>query len=162
MQSEAADVFDLSREPRYMREAYGEGIHGRQLLITRRMLERGVRFVQVWSGAGQPWDNHDNLQKQHHDLAQQWDRPIAAFLADLKQRFGDRVAFCGGIDSQFVLNRPGVTPAEVRAEVRKRIDEMSAGGGYIAGPSHSVPYEKRLIDAMHSEIRSHGRSVYRS
>jgi hypothetical protein len=86
MQSEAAEAFDINREPAYLRAAYGEGTHGRQLLIARRLIERGVRFVQVWSGAGQPWDNHNDLEKQHRDLAQQWDQPIAAFLTDLKQR----------------------------------------------------------------------------
>jgi hypothetical protein len=86
MQSEAAEAFDINREPAYIRAAYSEGTHGRQLLITRRLIERGVRFVQVWSGAGQPWDNHNDLEKQHRDLANQWDQPIAAFLTDLKQR----------------------------------------------------------------------------
>ncbi|HND53255.1 MAG TPA: DUF1501 domain-containing protein, partial [Pirellulaceae bacterium] len=57
MQSEALDAFDINREPQWVRDQYGSGTHGRQLLITRRLLERGVRFVQVWSGAGQPWDN---------------------------------------------------------------------------------------------------------
>ena len=82
-------------------------------------------------------------------------------LADLKRRFGGRIAFCGGIDSQFVLDRPGVTPAEVRVEVHNRIDELAAGGGYIAAPSHSVPYDQDLIDAMNDEISVYGRSVYR-
>jgi len=86
MQLEASDAFDISREPRHIQEAYGSGIHGRQLLITRRLLERGVRFIQVWSGAGQPWDNHNDLQNQHQKLAREWDGPIAAFLGDLKQR----------------------------------------------------------------------------
>ncbi len=86
MQAEAADAFDIAREPAHVRELYGDGLHGRQLLITRRLIERGVRFVQVWSGAGQPWDNHDDLENQHRKLAEDWDQPIAAFLADLKQR----------------------------------------------------------------------------
>ena len=86
MQFEALDAFDINREPKYILEQYGSGIHARQLLITRRLIERGVRFVQVWSGAGQPWDNHSGLKNQHASLAKQWDQPIAAFLADLKQR----------------------------------------------------------------------------
>jgi len=82
-------------------------------------------------------------------------------LAALKAEFGDRICFCGGIDSQFVLDKPGVTPEEVRAEVRQRIAQLAAGGGYIAAPSHSVPYDKRLIDAMIDEIAVAGRHVYR-
>ena len=81
-------------------------------------------------------------------------------LADLKRRFGGRITFCGGIDSQFVLDKPGVTTAEVRAEVRRRIEDLSAGGGYIATPSHSVPYDQGLIDAMNDEISVYGRRVY--
>ena len=54
MQGEAAEAFDTSREPDFIRALYGPGTQARQLLITRRLLERGVRFVQVWSGAGSP------------------------------------------------------------------------------------------------------------
>ena len=67
---------------------------------------------------------------------------------------------CGGIDSQFVLGRSGVTPQEVRAEVRKRIDEMAKGGGYIASPSHSVPYDPAIVAAMQNEIAAYGRKIY--
>jgi Protein of unknown function (DUF1501) len=98
MQTEATDAFDINREPQKIRDSYGSSTHGRQLLITRRLLERGVRFVQVWSGAGQPWDNHDNLEKQHKTLAYQWDRPIAAFMHDLKARgmFDETLILWGG------------------------------------------------------------------
>jgi hypothetical protein len=98
MQSEATDAFDVTRESEQTRDAYGRGTHGRQLLITRRLLERGVRFIQVWSGAGQPWDNHENLEKDHRRLAAEWDQPIAAFLADLKRRglFEDTLVLWSG------------------------------------------------------------------
>jgi hypothetical protein len=81
-------------------------------------------------------------------------------LAGLKKQFAGRICFCGGIDSQFVLDRPGVTPGEVRAEVRKRIDQMAAAGGYIAAPSHGVPYKQDLIDAMNDEIAVYGRGFH--
>ena len=86
MQSEATDAFDVSGEPEAIRKEYGEHTAGRQLLIARRLVERGVRFVQVWAGAGQPWDNHEDLEKHHRALGQSLDGPIAAFLGDLKRR----------------------------------------------------------------------------
>jgi len=81
-------------------------------------------------------------------------------LAGLKERFAGRLAFCGGIDSQFVLDRPGVTTEEVRAEVRRRIDELADGGGYIAAPSHHVPYDPAIAEAMNDEIERYGRDLY--
>jgi len=85
MQQEAAEAFDVSREPGYVLEAYGKGTQARQILIARRLVERGVRFVQVWHGAGQPWDSHDDLEVNHRRLALQCDQAIGALLADLKQ-----------------------------------------------------------------------------
>src|SRR6185503_18835295 len=86
MQLEATDAFDISREPEYIRKMYGEGTQARQILIARRLIERGVRFVQVWTGAGQPWDNHDDIEVNHKRLAKDCDQAIGALLKDLKQR----------------------------------------------------------------------------
>jgi hypothetical protein len=86
MQTEAAEAFDISCEPQYIRDMYGPGVQARQLLIARRLVERGVRFVQLWHGEGQPWDSHDDLEVQHRNLASQCDRAIGALLVDLKQR----------------------------------------------------------------------------
>ena len=86
MQSEAAEVFDVSREPQYVLDAYGPGVQARQLLIARRLIEHGVRYVQVWHGEGQPWDNHDDIEVNHRRLAKQCDQAIAALLTDLKDR----------------------------------------------------------------------------
>jgi hypothetical protein len=98
MQSEAAEAFDLAREPQNIREMYGDGVHGRQTLIARRLLERGVRYVQLWHGAGQPWDNHENIEGAHRNLAREIDGPIAALLTDLKARgmFDDTLVLWGG------------------------------------------------------------------
>jgi uroporphyrinogen-III decarboxylase len=83
-------------------------------------------------------------------------------LARLKREYGNRIAFFGGLDSQFVLARPGATSEDVRAEVRRRIDEMAVGGGYIAAPSHDVPYKPELLRAMQEEIYTYGRTFYTS
>ena len=98
MQAEATETFDLSRESKQTLEMYGDSTIGRQLLMTRRLVERGVRFVQVWSGAGQPWDNHDKLAEQHKKLAGEWDGPIDALMTDLKRRglFDDTLILWGG------------------------------------------------------------------
>jgi arylsulfatase A-like enzyme len=98
MQMDAADAFDISREPKHIREMYGEGVQARQLLIARRLLERGVRFVQVWHGAGQPCDSHDDLVVRHRALAHECDQPIGALLKDLKQRgmLDDTLVIWGG------------------------------------------------------------------
>ena len=98
MQTDAADAFDVSREPQRIKDMYGPGTQARQILVARRLIERGVRFVQVWHGAGQPWDSHDDLEVQHRALAGQCDQAIGALLTDLKQRgmLDDTLVIWGG------------------------------------------------------------------
>ena len=98
MQMDATDAFNLEREPDHIRDLYGREVHGRQTLIARRLLERGVRYVQLWHGAGQPWDNHDNIKENHSKLARELDGPVAALLTDLKQRgmLEDTLVIFGG------------------------------------------------------------------
>src|SRR2546423_13804723 len=86
MRIDATGAFDHPREPAHVRALYGPGVQGRQLLIARRLVERGVRFVQVWHGQGQPWDSHEDLEANHRRLAQECDQAIGALLKDLKQR----------------------------------------------------------------------------
>jgi len=86
MQIDASDAFDISKEPKYIRDMYGPGVQARQILIARRLLEKGVRYVQVWHGEGQPWDSHDDIEVNHRRLAGECDRAIGALLKDLKQR----------------------------------------------------------------------------
>jgi hypothetical protein len=105
LQVSAPEVLDLSKETEATRRLYG--LHekttesfGRNCLIARRLLERGVRFVQVWSGAGGPtnnWDNHANIAKELPAIASTVDRPIAALLEDLQCRglfFDTLVVWC--------------------------------------------------------------------
>lgn len=95
MQLAAPEVFDLSRETAFIHERYGtsrpgaDGAFSRNCLLARRFVERGVRFVQVWSGAGGPknnWDNHTNIPTELPPIARQVDQPVAALLMDLKAR----------------------------------------------------------------------------
>jgi len=83
MQKEAPEAFDILKEPAAVRERYGDGDFGRGCLIARRLIERGVRMVQVYYGNFQPWDNHDDIEL-HRPLAATTDGPIAALLQDLK------------------------------------------------------------------------------
>ena len=98
MQMEATDAFDISNEPAHIRATYGDHVHGRQTLIARRLLERGVRVVQLWHGAGQPWDHHDNIEANLRKHSADIDGPIAALISDLKQRglFEDTLILWGG------------------------------------------------------------------
>jgi len=98
MQSAATEAFDVANEPQHILDLYGPGVHARQTLIARRLLERGVRYVQLWHGAGQPWDNHSQIEQNHRNLAGQLDQPIAALMTDLKRRgmFEDTLIVWGG------------------------------------------------------------------
>ena len=69
-----------------MLKLYGEGPQNRQLLIARRLVERGVRFVQTWHGAVQPWDSHTDIDGEHRKVAGECDQGLAALIVDLKQR----------------------------------------------------------------------------
>ena len=86
MQSDASDAFDCSNEPQHVLDLYGPGLQARQILIARRLVERGVRYVQVWHNKDQPWDSHDDLEQNHRQLAKECDQAIGALLKDLKQR----------------------------------------------------------------------------
>ncbi len=124
MQMEADDAFDLSKEPAHIHEMYGEGVQARQMMIARRLLEKGVRFVQVWHGAGQPWDSHDDIRANHGRLARECDQPIAALLKDLKQRgmLEDTLVIWGG---EF-----GRTPTV-------ELPDLGANSGMVNGRDHN-------------------------
>jgi uncharacterized protein (DUF1501 family) len=98
MQLEATDAFDVSQEPESIHKMYGEGTQARQILIARRLVERGVRFVQVWHSAGAVWDHHEKLEEGHRRLAKECDQAIGALLKDLKQRgmLDDTLVIWGG------------------------------------------------------------------
>jgi hypothetical protein len=141
MQSEGLDVLDLRNEDARLKERYGNTTHGRQLLLARRLLERGVRVMQVWSGGGQPWDNHDNLEKQHRSLAADWDQAIAAFLDDLKQRgmLDDTLVLWGGEFGRTpVAEMPGLSG---RDHNHYGFSVWMAGGGVRGGMAYGATDE---------------------
>ena len=88
MQTEAPEAFDITKETKATRELYGEGQFADSCLTARRLVERGVRMVQVYYGNGQPWDDHGNIEKGHRDKGQ-------------KRRSGNR-----GLTSRSQITRP--------------------------------------------------------
>ncbi|QDU36643.1 hypothetical protein Mal4_09310 [Maioricimonas rarisocia] len=148
MQIEAADAFDINREPKHIREMYGDGVHARQLLIARRLVERGVRFVQLWHGAGQPWDNHDDLERNHRRLAGQLDQPLSALLRDLKQRglLDDTLVLWGGEFGRtpvVELPTPGANQGKVNGRDHNHhgFSVWMAGGGAKGGQVYGATDE---------------------
>jgi hypothetical protein len=144
MQGEAMDAFDIRKEPEKVRERYGDGAFARGCLIAKRLVERGVRMVQVYFGNGQPWDNHDDILI-HKKLAGESDRPMGALLEDLKQSglLKETIVLIGG---EF-----GRTPSvEVSGLVRVQngrdhnnhgFSVVLAGGGFKGGMAYGATDE---------------------
>ena len=91
MQAEAPGVVDLAKETAATKQLYGldekeTAVFGRNCLLARRLVEHGVRFVQLYSGAGSAWDSHNQLEASHGRLCRSVDKPIAGLLTDLKAR----------------------------------------------------------------------------
>jgi hypothetical protein len=141
MQTEAPEVFDLHKESQTTLEEYGEGDFARGCLMARRLVEHGVRVVQVYFGNSQPWDNHDDILI-HAKLARQSDKPIAALLKDLKARglLSDTVVICG---SEF--GRTPVVEKSAAVKVQNGRDHNNygftmwlAGGGVKGGMAYGA------------------------
>jgi hypothetical protein len=159
MQMDAAEAFDINLEPKHIREMYGEGVHARQLLIARRLVERGVRFVQLWHGAGQPWDNHDDLEVGHRRLAKQLDQPLGALLKDLKQRglLDETLVIWGGEFGRtptVELPTPGSNAGKINGRDHNHwgFTVFMAGGGVKGGHIHGATDEfgfQAIEDKVH-------------
>jgi hypothetical protein len=150
MQMDATDAFDISREPQHIRDMYGaeKSTQARQILIARRLVERGVRFVQVWHGAGQPWDNHDDLEVNHRNLAGQCDQAIGALIKDLKQRgmLEDTLVVWGGEFGRtpvVELPTPGANAGKVNGRDHNHygFTMWLAGGGVKGGITYGATDE---------------------
>ena len=130
MQAEVPGVMDLKSEPQAMREAYGMNEKhtekfGRQCLMARRLVEKGVRFVQIFSGG---WDSHDYLERGHSSRIRSVDKPMTALIRDLKQR--------GMLDDTLVIwtGEFGRTP-----------DNNRRGGVYSLGRGHNIDAMTMLL-----------------
>lgn len=141
MQVEATDAFDLSDEPQHVLDLYGPGPQARQLIMTRRLLERGVRVVQAWYGAGFPWDHHGEIEKFLPKMCTDVDRPIAGFLRDLKQRglLDDTLVLWGGEFGRTPTSElPTPTTPPGRDHNRHGFTVWLAGGGVKRGHIHGA------------------------
>src|ERR1041385_3529733 len=148
MQIDATDAFDVSKEPKEVLDLYGPGTQARQILIARRLIERGVRFVQVWHGAGQPWDNHDDLEVNHRKLAGECDRAIGALLVDLKRRglLDETLVIWGGEFGRtptVELPTPGANAGKVNGRDHNHwgYTTWMAGGGVKGGTVYGATDE---------------------
>jgi hypothetical protein len=142
MQSAATDAFDLEDEPESMREMYGDTPVGRNLLLARRLAERGVRYIQCYHGAGQPWDNHSGLVPRIKELTKESDQPIAALLSDLKSRgmLEDTLVIWGGEMGRTSTIQTG--PKDINRVGRDHhVDGFTvwlAGGGVKGGMTYGL------------------------
>jgi uncharacterized protein (DUF1501 family) len=136
MQVEALDAFDVRKENDKTRERYGEGDFARGCLIARRLVERGVRMVQVYYGNSQPWDTHQDIQRMRK-LAGDSDQPMAALLQDLKASglLDETIVIIGG-----EFGRTPTVEVSGRIQVQNGRDHNShgfstvvAGGGFRRG-----------------------------
>lgn len=163
MQSSAPEAVDLATETAETQSLYGMDdkvtkTFGRQCLLARRLVERGVRFVQLYHGSGSKWDSHSSIEKNHTNLCQQTDRCVAGLLKDLKQR--------GLLESTLVVwgGEFGRTPMSEKGDGRDHnptgFTMWMAGGGVKGGQTigstdelglHAV--EDRLhVHDLHSTI----------
>jgi hypothetical protein len=155
MQATAPEAVDLAQETEETKSLYGldekpTAAFGRTCLLARRLVERGVRFVQIYHGAGNKWDAHSGIEKNHSELCRQMDKPVAALLADLRRR--------GLLDSTLVVwgGEFGRTPMSEQGNGRDHnptgFTMWMAGGGVPGGTVIGATDEaglKAVEDRMH-------------
>ena len=155
MQSEAPEAIDLDSEPDGIKSLYGldhndTATYGRQCLMARRLVERGVRFIQLYHGAGSKWDSHSKMESNHTRLCGNVDQPIVGLITDLKQR--------GLLDETLVIwgGEFGRTPMSEKGDGRDHnptgFTMWMAGGGVKGGQTIGATDELGLYateDKMH-------------
>ena len=139
MQMEAQEAFNLERETKYTRSQYGTGQFGNACLVARRLVERGVRMVQVFYGGGQPWDDHGKIESGHRTKGLDSDRSIAALLRDLKARglLDDTLILWGGEFGRTPVSEGGTG----RDHNNHGFTVWLAGGGVKGGMAYGATDE---------------------
>ena len=168
MQSAAPEAFDIDREPEHIKKLYGVGEKNcdhfaRQCLTARRMVERGVRFVQIYSGGMEnqrSWDGHNDIQGNHSQFAGETDTPIAGLLEDLEQRglLKDTLVIWGGEFGRLPLSQKSKKPG--RDHNPHCFTTWMAGGGIKGGVSygesdeigHHAAVDKAHVNDIHATI----------
>lgn len=157
MQAQAPEAIDLSQETEQTQQLYGMDhketeAFGRNCLLARRLVERGVGFVQLYSGTGSKWDSHSDIEGNHSRLCRSMDKPVAGLLKDLKQRgmLQDTLVIWGG---EF-----GRTPMSEKGDGRDHnptgFSIWMAGGGVQGGQTIGATDELGLY-AVENKMHVH-------
>jgi hypothetical protein len=157
MQAEAPEAVDLAREPAETQALYGidrpeTATFGRVCLLARRLVERGVRFVQLYHGAGARWDAHSGIEANHAENCRGMDKPVAGLIADLKRR--------GLLDQTLVVwgGEFGRTPMSEKGDGRDHNPygfTMWLAGGGIAGGRTVGSTDEVGLHAVEDRIHVH-------
>jgi Protein of unknown function (DUF1501) len=148
MQSAAAEALDISQETEATHKLYGlddpiTKEYGTRCLLARRLVERGVRFVQLFH-SGQPWDNHSSIKTTLTDICKRTDKPVAALVADLKQRgmLDSTLVHWGGEIGRLPVTQDHGTPESAgRDHNGQGFSIWLAGGGIRSGMTYGATDE---------------------
>jgi uncharacterized protein (DUF1501 family) len=150
MQTEATDAFDVSTEPQHIKDLYGATEEGAKMMVARRLVERGVRFVQVQVGG---FDHHDNIKVAMTNTAARYDQAFAALLTDLKQRgLLDSTLVIWGGEFGRTVTAGGAVGTPGRDHNGKAFSMWMAGGNVKGGVKYGETDEtggKVAKDAVH-------------
>ncbi len=142
MQTSAKEALDIAQEPEHIQRLYGidqdaTRSYGTRCLIARRLIERGVRFVQLFLG-GQPWDNHTSIKTVLPAICRQTDQPAAALVTDLKQRglLDSTIVHWGGEIGRLPVCEGDLSDAAGRDHNGQGFSIWMAGGGFKGGMTY--------------------------
>ena len=160
MQRDAQDAFDVSREPQALRERYGKSPYGQSCLLARRLVERGVRFVEVCyvtKGGKQPWDTHQDNDGRHRSLCADSDRGTSALLEDLRQRglLDDTLVVWGGEFGRTPFAQNGKKKQKAGRDHHATGFSMFLAGGGVRGGVMYGSTDEFGMNAVESRMHVH-------